>query len=31
MAKRDLGELMEGVAAMKAHRQGKVTLRTHKG
>ena len=31
MAKRDIfGELMEGVAAMKGHRQGKVTLRTHK-
>ena len=31
MGKRDIfGELMEGVAAMKGHRQGKVTLRTHK-
>jgi putative transcriptional regulator len=31
MAKRDLfGELMEGVAAMKNHRQGKLTLRTYK-
>jgi len=31
MGKRDIiGELMEGVAAMKAHRQGKITLRTHK-
>jgi putative transcriptional regulator len=31
MAKRDIfGELMEGVAAMKAHREGKITLRTHK-
>jgi putative transcriptional regulator len=31
MAKRDIfGELMEGVAAMKGHRAGKVTLRTHK-
>ncbi len=28
--KRDVfGELMEGVAAMRAHREGKVTLRTH--
>jgi putative transcriptional regulator len=25
-----LGELMEGVAAMKGHREGKVTLRTYK-
>jgi putative transcriptional regulator len=31
MAKRDIfGELMEGVAAMKTHREGKITLRTHK-
>jgi putative transcriptional regulator len=31
MGKRDIiGELMEGVAAMKGHRQGKITLRTHK-
>ena len=31
MSKRDIfGEVIEGVAAMKAHRQGKVTLRTHK-
>ena len=31
MAKRDLfGELMEGVAAMKNHRQGKLTLRSYK-
>jgi len=31
MAKRDIfGELMEGVAAMKGHREGKITLRTHK-
>ena len=31
MAKRDLfGELMEGVAAMKSHRQGKLTLRSYK-
>jgi putative transcriptional regulator len=31
MGKRDIiGELMEGVAAMKTHRQGKITLRTHK-
>ena len=31
MAKRDIfGELMEGVAAMKGHRAGKVTLRTHR-
>ena len=31
MSKRDIfGELIEGVAAMKAHRQGKITLRTHK-
>ncbi|SPF42238.1 Antitoxin igA-2 [Candidatus Sulfotelmatobacter kueseliae] len=31
MAKRDiLGELMEGVAAMKSHREGKLTLRTYK-
>ena len=28
--KRDLfSELMEGVAAMKAHREGKITLKTH--
>src|SRR5258706_14019578 len=31
MAKRNIfGELMEGVAAMKTHREGKVTLRTYK-
>jgi putative transcriptional regulator len=31
MTKRDLfGELMEGVAAMKSHRQGKLTLRSYK-
>ena len=31
MAKRDLfGELMEGVAAMKNHRQDKLTLRSYK-
>lgn len=31
MAKRDIfGELMEGVAAMKSHREGKLTLRTYK-
>jgi len=31
MAKRNIfGELMEGVAAMKNHREGKVTLRTYK-
>ena len=31
MAKRDIfGELTEGMTAMKAHREGKVTLRTHK-
>jgi putative transcriptional regulator len=31
MNKRDLfSELVEGVAAMKAHREGKITLRTHK-
>jgi putative transcriptional regulator len=31
MAKRDIfGELMEGVAAMKNHREGKITLRTYK-
>ena len=31
MGTRDIiGELMEGVAAMKTHRQGKITLRTHK-
>lgn len=30
MAKRDIfGELMQGVAAMKAHREGTITLRTH--
>ncbi len=30
-SKRDIfGELIEGVAAMKAHRGGKITLRTHK-
>ncbi len=31
MAKRNVfGELMEGVAAMKAHREGKLTLRSYK-
>ena len=31
MGERDIiAELMEGVAAMKGHRQGKITLRTHK-
>jgi putative transcriptional regulator len=31
MSKRNiLGELMDGVAAMKGHREGKVTLRTYK-
>src|SRR5437867_12068137 len=31
MAKRNVfGELMEGVAAMKSHREGKITLRTYK-
>jgi putative transcriptional regulator len=31
MAKRDIfGELMEGVAAMRDHREGKLTLRTYK-
>jgi len=31
MAKRDIfGELQEGVSAMKAHRLGKLTLRTYK-
>ena len=31
MAKRDLfGELIEGVAAVKSHRQGKLTLRSYK-
>jgi putative transcriptional regulator len=31
MAKRRIfGELMEGVAAMKGHREGKVTLRSYK-
>ncbi len=31
MAKRDLfGELLEGVAAMKNHRQDKLTLRSYK-
>ncbi len=30
-SKRDIfGELMEGVAAIKAHREGKITLRTYK-
>jgi putative transcriptional regulator len=30
-AKRKIfGELMEGVTAMKAHREGKITLRSHK-
>jgi len=31
MGKRDIfGELMEGVAAMKTHREGKITLRSYK-
>src|SRR5260370_29795569 len=31
MAKRDIfGELMEGAAAMKSHREGKLTLRSYK-
>jgi putative transcriptional regulator len=31
MAKRDIfGEMMDGVTAMKSHRQGKITLRSHK-
>jgi putative transcriptional regulator len=31
MAKRKIfGELMEGVAAMKSHREGKITLRSYK-
>src|SRR5437588_6458674 len=31
MAKRDvLGELIEGMAAMKGHREGKLTLRSYK-
>jgi putative transcriptional regulator len=31
MAKREIfSELMDGVAAMKAHREGKLTLRTYK-
>jgi len=31
MAKRDiLGELVEGVTAMKSHREGKLTLRSYK-
>ena len=31
MAKRDIfSELMEGVAAMKSHREGKLTLRSYK-
>jgi putative transcriptional regulator len=31
MAKRNIfGELMEGVAAMKGHREGKITLRSYK-
>jgi len=31
MAKRDIfGELMEGVAAMKGHREGTITLRSYK-
>jgi putative transcriptional regulator len=31
MGKRNiLGELIEGVAAMKSHREGKITLRSHK-
>jgi len=28
--RRIFDELMEGVAAMKAHREGKLTLRTYK-
>jgi len=31
MARRNVfGELMEGVAAMKAHREGKLTLRSYR-
>ena len=31
MAKRDIfGELVEGIAAMKNHREGKITLRSHR-
>jgi len=31
MAQRDIfSEIMEGVAAMKNHREGKITLRTHR-
>jgi hypothetical protein len=31
MTKRNLfGELMEGMAAMKSHREGKLTLRSYK-
>jgi putative transcriptional regulator len=31
MAKRDIfSEMMEGVSAMKAHREGKITLRSYK-
>ena len=31
MAKRDIfGELVEGVSAMKSHREGKLTLRSYK-
>ena len=31
MAKRDIfGELVEGLAAMKSHREGKLTLRSYK-
>jgi putative transcriptional regulator len=31
MAKRDIfGEVVEGVAAMKSHREGKLTLRSYK-
>jgi len=31
MVKRDIfGELLDGVAAMKNHREGKITLRTHR-
>ena len=31
MGKRNIfGELMDGVAAMKSHRDGKITLRSHK-
>jgi hypothetical protein len=31
MAKKDIfSEVLEGVAAMKAHREGKITLRSYK-